>query len=153
MKNNLVLGWGTLASFFFLPPTDASAADAGQKQDTDSPKKPNIIFILADDMGYADLSCYGSRYIETPNIDKLAETGTRFTQCYAGSGISSPSRCALMTGRNTGNTTIRDNFCKAGGIEGKKGKATIRRMHLLPNDTTIATVLSAGGYRTCSFPV
>ena len=149
MKNNLVLGWGTLASFFFLPPTDASAADVGQKQDTDSPKKPNIIFILADDMGYADLSCYGSRYIETPNIDKLAETGTRFTQCYAGSGISSPSRCALMTGRNTGNTTIRDNFCKAGGIEGKKGKATIRRMHLLPNDTTIATVLSAGGYRTC----
>ena len=54
-----------------------------------------------------------------------------------------------MTGRNTGNTTIRDNFAKAGGIEGKKGEQTIRRMHLLPSDTTIATVLGAGGYRTC----
>ncbi len=118
-------------------------------QNKEKEERPNIIFILADDMGYCDLSCYGNKYIETPNIDKLAETGTRFSQCYAGSGISSPSRCALMTGRNSGNTTIRDNFCVAGGIEGKKGEATIRRMHLLPNDTTIATVLGAAGYRTC----
>ncbi|MDR2915873.1 MAG: sulfatase-like hydrolase/transferase [Tannerella sp.] len=110
---------------------------------------PNIIFILADDMGYGDLACYGNKQIKTPNIDKLAETGTRFTQCYAGSGVSSPSRCALMTGKNTGNTTIRDNFCQAGGIEGKKGENIIRRMHLLPEDTTIATVLSDAGYRTC----
>ena len=109
----------------------------------------NIVFILADDMGYCDLACFGNKYIETPNIDRLAATGTTFRQCYAGSGISSPSRCSLMTGRNTGNTTIRDNFCKAGGIEGKKGQNTIRRMHLLPTDTTIATVLSAAGYRTC----
>lgn len=112
-------------------------------------QKPNIIFILADDLGYCDLACYGNKYIQTPNLDRLATTGTTFTQCYAGSGISSPSRCALMTGRNTGNTTIRDNFCIAGGIEGAKGKATIRRMHILPNDTTIATVLGAAGYRTC----
>ena len=116
---------------------------------TDGGDKPNIIFILADDMGYCDLSCYGNKYIETPNIDRLAATGTAFTQCYAGSGISSPSRCALMTGKNTGNTTIRDNFCIAGGIEGLKGTKTIRRMHLQPNDTTIATVLGAAGYRTC----
>lgn len=120
-----------------------------EAQNKDEEERSNIIFILADDMGYCDLSCYGNKYIKTPNIDKLAETGTRFSQCYAGSGISSPSRCALMTGRNSGNTTIRDNFCVAGGIEGKKGKATIRRMHLLPNDTTIATVLGAAGYRTC----
>lgn len=112
-------------------------------------QKTNIIFILADDMGYCDLACYGNKYIETPNIDRLAATGTTFTQCYAGSGISSPSRCSLMTGKNTGNTTIRDNFCKAGGIEGWKGKTLIRRMHLLPNDTTIATVLGAAGYKTC----
>lgn len=111
--------------------------------------KPNIIFILADDMGYGDLSCYGNKYIRTPNIDKLAETGTRFSQCYAGSAISSPSRCALMTGKNTGNTTIRDNFCVAGGIEGLKNGNTIRRMHILPTDTTIATVLRNAGYRTC----
>ncbi len=113
------------------------------------PSRPNIIFILADDMGYADLSCYGNKYVQTPNLDKLAQTGTRFTQCYAGSAISSPSRCALMTGKHTGHTTIRDNFCQAGGIEGLKNTSTIRRMHLQPNDTTVATVLGAAGYRTC----
>ena len=125
----------------------ATSCNSNNKQADTS--KPNIIFILADDMGYADLSCYGNKYIQTPNIDKLAETGTQFTQCYAGSAISSPSRCALMTGKNTGNTTIRDNFCVAGGLEGLKNGNPIRRMHILPTDTTIATVLSSVGYRTC----
>ena len=111
--------------------------------------QPNIIFIIADDLGYGDLACYGNQYIKTPNIDKLAETGTRFTQCYAGSAVSSPSRCALMTGKNTGNTTIRDNFCNVGGIEGKKGDNIIRRMNILAEDTTIATVIRDVGYRTC----
>ena len=120
-----------------------------QKTSDKENKKPNIIFILADDLGYSDLACYGNKYIETPNIDRLAETGTRFTQCYAGSALSSPSRCSLMTGRHTGHTTIRDNFAQAGGIEGLKGTKPIRRMHLLPTDTTIATVLVADGYRTC----
>ena len=78
----------------------ATAADQNEQQAT--PERPNIIFILADDMGYGDLSCYGNQYIKTPNIDRLAATGTSFTQAYAGSGISSPSRCSLMTGRNTG---------------------------------------------------
>lgn len=129
--------------FFFL-----SCTKKHKKKDKED-SQPNIIFILADDLGFADLSCYGNQYIQTPTIDKLANEGARFIHCYAGSGISSPSRCALMTGKNTGNTTIRDNFCQAGGIEGKKGNNTIRRMHILPTDTTIATVLSANGYQTC----
>lgn len=114
-----------------------------------SVSQPNIIFILADDLGYGDLSCYGNPYVKTPHIDQLAESGTRFTQCYAGSAVSSPSRCALMTGKNTGNTTIRDNFCQQGGIEGLKNGRPIRRMHILPTDTTIATILRNVGYRTC----
>lgn len=130
-----------------IPQTEVQAQEKEDR--ADEKKQPNIIFILADDLGFCDLACYGNKYIETPNIDRLAETGTRFTQCYAGSGISSPSRCALMTGRNTGNTTIRDNFAAAGGIQGLKGKNIIRRMHLLPSDTTIATVLGDAGYRTC----
>ncbi len=128
-----------------VPQTEAEAQENKNSQE----KRPNIIFILADDMGYCDLACYGNKYIETPNIDRLAATGTSFTQAYAGSGISSPSRCALMTGRNTGNTTIRDNFAVQGGLQGLKGTNVIRRMHLLPNDTTLATVLGAAGYRTC----
>lgn len=134
--------------FPFLGFSTLAAVGCSEKS-AEKPTQPNIIFILADDMGYGDLSCYGNKYIQTPNIDKLAETGTRFRQCYAGSAISSPSRCALMTGKNTGNTTIRDNFCVAGGIEGLKNGNTIRRMHILPTDTTIATVLSNAGYRTC----
>ncbi len=117
-------------------------------------ERPNVIFILADDLGYGDLSCYGSRHVKTPNIDRLAATGTSFSNSYAGSGISSPSRCALMTGKNTGNTTIRDNMCTAGGIRGikinPKGDTTyVHRANLLPSDTTIATVLRTAGYRTC----
>ena len=129
----------------------ASNGDGGQQA---IPERPNIVFILADDMGYGDLACYGNKYIQTPNIDRLARTGTSFTQAYAGSGISSPSRCSLMTGRNSGNTRIRDNQCYAGGRTGLKinpqGDTTIvRRANLLPEDTTLATVISAGGYRTC----
>ncbi|NLO71185.1 MAG: sulfatase-like hydrolase/transferase [Porphyromonadaceae bacterium] len=121
------------------------AVVAAQKAET----PPNIIFILADDMGYGDLSSYGNKVIQTPNIDKLAEEGIRFTQAYAGSAVSSPSRAALLTGKHTGNTTIRDNFAKKGGLPGLKNGNPIRRMHLLPQDTTIATILSAVGYKTC----
>ena len=130
------------------------ATVAAQQHQKATPERPNIIFILADDMGYGDLSCYGNKFIKTPNIDRLAATGTSFTQAYAGSGISSPSRCSLMTGRNSGNTRIRDNFCYAGGIEGKKATGrgdtiTVRRANLLPEDTTLATVIGTAGYRTC----
>ena len=138
-----------------LPVHQATAAnDENTSAAVATPERPNIVFILADDMGYGDLACYGNKYIQTPNIDRLARTGTSFTQAYAGSGISSPSRCALMTGRNSGNTRIRDNQCYAGGLTGlkinPKGDTTIvRRANLLPEDTTLATVLSAAGYRTC----
>ena len=149
MKSNLLAG-SLCAAGIIIP----QIIFAGDKNREVTPDKPNIIFILADDMGYGDLSCYGNQYVKTPNIDRLAETGTRFNQCYAGSGISSPSRCALMTGKNTGNTRIRDNMCTAEGIAGIKinpnGDSTIvRRANLLQQDTTIATVLSAAGYRTC----
>ena len=129
-------------------------AAGGDPQQKATPERPNIIFILADDMGYGDLACYGNQYIQTPNIDRLAATGTSFTQAYAGSGISSPSRCSLMTGKNSGNTRIRDNQCYAGGLTGLKinpqGDTTIvRRANLLAEDVTLGTVLSKAGYRTC----
>ena len=129
-------------------------AAGGEPQQKATPERPNIIFILADDMGYGDLACYGNQYIQTPNIDRLAATGTSFTQAYAGSGISSPSRCSLMTGKNSGNTRIRDNQCYAGGLTGLKinpqGDTTIvRRANLLAEDVTLGTVLSKAGYRTC----
>lgn len=130
-----------------LPVFLASSPIAAGAQVTEV--RPNIIFIMADDMGYGDLSCYGNEIIKTPNIDKLAKEGIRFTQSYAGSAVSSPSRCALLTGKHTGHTTIRDNFAQEGGLPGFKNQSPIRRMSLLPQDTTIGTILSAAGYKTC----
>ena len=103
--------------------------------------KPNIIYILADDLGYGDLSCYGQQRFVTPNIDRMASQGMRFTDHYAACGISAPSRCGLMTGVHVGHCTIRENFSNATG----------KRMDLLPTDTTIATRLKAQGYATAAF--
>jgi arylsulfatase len=72
-------------------------------------KKPNIVFILADDLGYSDLGCYGQKITETPNIDALANKGIRFTQYYCGAPVSAPSRCVLLTGKHTGHAFIRGN--------------------------------------------
>jgi arylsulfatase A len=78
-----------------------------EKQQVES--KPNIVYILADDLGYGDLSCYGQTHFETPNIDKLAKNGMKFTQHYSGSTVCAPSRSSLMTGQHTGHTFIRGN--------------------------------------------
>ncbi len=78
------------------------AAEAG-------PRKPNIIFILVDDLGYGDLGCYGQARIKTPNLDRMAAEGMRFTQHYAGSTVCAPSRCVLMTGYHTGHSYVRGN--------------------------------------------
>jgi arylsulfatase A-like enzyme len=93
---------------------------------------PNIIFILADDLGYGDLGCYGQKKIKTPNIDRLATDGIRFTQCYAGTTVCAPSRSALMTGQHTGHTRIRGN----------------NAYPLQTNDVTVAEVLKKAGYTT-----
>ncbi|MCH2180113.1 MAG: sulfatase-like hydrolase/transferase, partial [Mariniblastus sp.] len=72
-------------------------------------RPPNIVYILADDLGYGDLGCYGQKKFETPNIDRLAKNGIRFTQHYSGSTVCAPSRCALMTGLHTGHCQVRGN--------------------------------------------
>jgi arylsulfatase A-like enzyme len=113
-------------------------------------RRPNIIFILADDMGYGDTAIYGQRKIATPNIDRLARGGMLFTQGYAGAPVCGPSRCSLMTGLHTGHTRIRDNTSIGGGKLGTKGGSPQlwRRPNLLPQDRTVAQYLQAAGYRT-----
>ncbi|MBN8733194.1 MAG: arylsulfatase [Acidobacteria bacterium] len=102
-----------------------------------APARPNILLILADDLGYGNLGCYGSRDIQTPNLDRLAAQGTRFTQAYAGSTVCAPSRCCLMTGLHTGHAVIRGN-----------GR---RELTLDTGHTTITEVLKRAGYRTGLF--
>ena len=107
--------------------------------------KPNIIFIMADDMGYGDAGCYGQTLIKTPNIDLLAKEGRRFTQCYAGSTVCAPSRSVLMTGQHTGHTRVRGNF-GVGGVRGLGGATG--RIPLKESDITVAEVLKSAGYQT-----
>lgn len=103
--------------------------------------QPNIIFILADDLGYADVGCYGQQKTETPNIDRLAKEGMRFTQFYSGSTVCAPARTSLMTGMHTGHTPIRGN--KTFAPEGQTP--------LAENVQTIANILQKNGYRTGAF--
>ena len=98
--------------------------------------KPNLIFVMADDLGVGHLGSYGQKLIRTPNLDRMSAEGMRFTQAYAGSGVCAPSRSVLMTGLHTGHTPIRAN----GG-----GDA------LLPEDVTVAEVLRGAGYATGLF--
>ena len=103
--------------------------------------KPNIIFILADDLGYGDIGCYGQQKISTPNIDKLAKMGVKFTQFYSGSTVCAPSRCTFMTGMHTGHGDIR-------------GNVTLKPEGQVPlhdSIVTIAMLLKQAGYTTGAF--
>ena len=102
------LSFPLLCSTTLLAGTWPAAATFAQKQASSS-DKPNIIFILCDDMGYGDLACYGQKYIQTPNLDRMAAEGMLFTQAYAGSPVSAPSRASLMTGQHSGHGHVRGN--------------------------------------------
>lgn len=99
-------------------------------------RRPNIIWIMADDLSWGDLGCFGAEKILTPNIDRLAEEGLRFTCCYAGSTVCAPSRSSLMQGLHQGHATVRNNAAPGS-----------YRHHLQPDDVTVAQVLQDAGYR------
>lgn len=105
------------------------------------PRLPNIVYLLADDLGYGELGCYGQDKIQTPHLDALARQGIRFTQHYAGAPVCAPSRCVLMTGKHLGHATVRDN--QEHKPEGQEP--------LLPGDVTIAQLLHDAGYATGGF--
>lgn len=109
---------------------------------------PNIIFIMADDLGYHDLGCYGQQNIQTPNVDKMAGEGIRFTQCYTGSTVCAPSRNVLMTGQHTGHTRVRGNMGKIGGVMVTDNGGPQRRIPIRAEDFTVAELLKEAGYTT-----
>jgi len=123
-----------------VPAIRAMAADETDR----TQERPNIIYIMADDLGYADLGCYGQKRIKTPNIDRLAAEGTRFTQCYTGASVCAPSRCVLMTGLHTGHATIRGNH----GQNAPRHEGEANRVPLRADETTVATLLKRAGYAT-----
>ncbi|MEN8116794.1 MAG: arylsulfatase [Bacteroidota bacterium] len=111
-----------------------------QKEVEEQPK-PNIVYILADDLGYGDLSCYGQTHFQTPNLDKMATEGMLFTQHYAGTTVCAPSRSSLMTGQHTGHTPIRGN----------KGWEPEGQWPLPAEALTMAEILKEAGYTTGAF--
>ena len=110
-------------------------------------KRPNIILIMADDLGYRELGSYGQEKIRTPHLDQMAEEGMRFTQFYAGSAVCAPSRCNLMTGKHGGHAFIRSNH----EIKGTDPKIFGGQYPLPESELTIAEVLKEAGYATGCF--
>ncbi|MBG7611220.1 sulfatase-like hydrolase/transferase [Polaribacter sp. BAL334] len=105
------------------------------------PSQPNIVILLADDMGYGELGCYGQEVIKTPNIDKLASEGMRFTQFYAGSAVCAPSRGVLMTGMQVGKLNVRGNYGHV--ADGNWGRVALKK-----SEITIGEMLKDAGYQT-----
>jgi arylsulfatase A-like enzyme len=115
-----------------LSATESFLAKSVNRQDK---QRPNIIFILTDDLGYGDLGCYGQKVIQTPNLDRLAAEGLRFTDAYTPAPVCGPARCGLMTGKHMGHAYIRNN-------------SSPPDVPLRPQDLTIAELLQSAGYRT-----
>jgi uncharacterized sulfatase len=132
----LVALW-TRAPLLVLAALTASARGAAPAAAPAAAGKPNIIFLLADDLGYGDLGCYGQKRIKTPNIDRMADQGMRFTDAYSGAPVCAPARCVLMTGLQVGHARIRGNV-----------QAATPPAALLADDVTVASVLQDAGYQT-----
>ncbi|MFU8854582.1 sulfatase-like hydrolase/transferase [Micromonospora sp. SL1-18] len=130
-RRQFLVGAGTAATVAAAGawPTAARAASEG--------RPPNIVFVLADDLGFGELGAYGQQKILTPHIDSLAAEGVRFTDCYAGGPVCAPSRCSLLTGLHIGHGTVREN------PDGDLARASLK-----PEDVTFGEVLRAVGYRT-----
>jgi len=136
MMSDFLQNWRRTRGILLFGLSAATALCLASAQSADrparAPRLPSILFILADDLGYGDLGCYGQTKINTPNLDRLAAQGMRFTDYYAGSTVCAPARCALMTGLDTGHALIRGNALVA----------------LRPQDLTVAELLKRAGYHT-----
>lgn len=106
--------------------------------------KPNVILILADDLGYNEVGCYGQEIIKTPHLDRLATEGIRFTQFYCGSPVCAPSRCVLLTGKHSGHAYVRDNKEFGGYTDETEGG----QLPLLPGTETMGSFMKSSGYVT-----
>jgi arylsulfatase A-like enzyme len=127
----------TLVACLFLLTAPARAGQAQQQHRHD--RRPNILLILADDLGPGDLGCYGQTIIRKPNVDRLANEGMRFTTAYTGSPVCGPSRCSLLTGLHTGHCYVRDN---------KELKPAEGQLPIPDDAVTLAELLKHGGYAT-----
>ena len=142
----------SVATITFAPVVKANTTEVKNNKEN----LPNIIFILADDLGYGDLGCYGQPFINTPNIDALASNGIKFTQAYSGSPVSAPSRASLMTGQHTGHTEVRGNKEYWRGTDTltygvNKEYARVGQHPYNPERVILPEILKDKGYKTGLF--
>lgn len=135
MKSRNYAGISLLAS---LAACNSATAETVQKNSTQAPKKPNVIVILADDLGYGDLKCYGAKNVETPHVDKLASEGIRFTNAHTVAATSTPSRYSLLTGEYAWRRP--DTDIAAGDV----------KMIIRPEQYTMADMFKSAGYATAA---
>jgi arylsulfatase A-like enzyme len=112
-------------------------------------ERPNVVFILADDLGWADLGCYGSTFYQTPNLDRLAREGIRFTDAYAACNVCSPTRASILTGKYPARVHLTDWLPGRPSRPADKLEAPVILQHLPLEEFTLAEALRAGGYSTC----
>ncbi|MGJ8698274.1 MAG: arylsulfatase [Verrucomicrobiaceae bacterium] len=144
MRSLFLLSLGFLFSNVgFATPAD-NGAERSDGRSANS-EKPNIIFILADDLGYGELGSYGQKKIKTPHLDQLARDGMRFTRHYTGAAVCAPARCTLLTGKHLGNAEIRANG------DSKNGRPFPGQWPISDEALTIAEVLKTAGYTTGGF--
>ncbi|MBN2505878.1 MAG: arylsulfatase [Verrucomicrobia bacterium] len=128
------------------------AVDSAAEPSPSATRKPNIVFILADDLGYGDLGCFGQKKIRTPHLDRLAAEGMRLTRHYAGNAVCAPSRCVLMTGKHPGHAFIRNNRQMGNRPVPRIGKPNVEGQHPIPDETvTLAEAFRQLGYATGGF--
>ena len=141
-----------LAGLLLAGATLPASGAARDPRSTSSARKPNIILIMADDLGYGELGCYGQRFIQTPNIDRLAAEGMRFTQFYCGAPVCAPSRCVLMTGKHTGHAYIRNNGNPKHlqHLRDKYGWEFPGQFPIPDSEVTIGELLQGQGYATAA---
>ncbi len=140
LRRRLVLLTGASLALASAAVTTVTAAGADHPE-----RPPNIVFIMADDLGYAELGAYGQAKIRTPNLDRFAAEGMRFTQHYTSAPVCAPARCSLMTGRHGGHAYVRDNF-EIGEWDSYRGQLPLK-----DDLVTIAEVMKAKGYVTGAF--
>lgn len=149
MKSECVIG-GAMAALL------AATGSAQAADEVSASRRPNILYIMCDDMGYGDLGCYGQPYISTPNIDSLARQGVRFTQAYAGSPVSAPSRASLMTGQHSGHCEVRGNKEYWSGRDtvmygSNVDFARVGQHPYDPDHVILPEIMKANGYKTGMF--
>ena len=152
------VGGVIMSALGLIPVTNGvSAALPTSVYDPAQMSRPNIIFIMCDDMGYGDLGCYGQQLIETPNLDRMAKEGMRFTQAYAGSPVSAPSRASFMTGQHAGHTHVRGNreywhrALQQNAFGGNADYSIIGQEPYLMNHKIIPELMKEAGYNTGMF--